>query len=142
MTIQATSKNILPSPTLHSAERDRLAQGSIALWRPFCSLRRVHICKRVITLLLASTYSACLFAADRINHEGRILGPEPVVTAPILFNTPEADAIVSALQIFPRDSAWNEDISRRTLLPNSDAMIAQIIADLRSDRRMLRAFHE
>jgi hypothetical protein len=60
----------------------------------------------------------------------------------MLFNTPEADAIVSGMQIFPRDSAWNEDISRRPLLPNSDAMIAQIIADLRSDRRMLRAFHE
>ena len=46
------------------------------------------------------------------------------------------------MQIFPRESAWNEDISRRPLLANSDAMIAQIITDLRSDRRMLRAFHE
>jgi hypothetical protein len=103
----------------------------------------VHICKRLITLLVAFTCAdPSLHAADRINQEGRILGPEPVVAAPILFNTPEADAIVAAMQIFPRDSAWNEDISRRPLLPNSDAMIAQIIADLRSDRRMLRAFHE
>lgn len=79
---------------------------------------------------------------DRINHDGRILGPMPTVTAPILFNTPEADAVLSAMQIKPVDSAWNEDISNYPLLPNSDEMIAQIIADLRSDRRMLRAFHE
>ena len=100
----------------------------------------MHLCKTALTFALAMLCS--VIAADRINHEGRILGPEPVVTNPILFNTPEADAVVSAMQVMPRDSAWNEDISRRPLLPNSDAMIAQIIADLRSDRRMLRAFHE
>jgi hypothetical protein len=97
-------------------------------------------CKWIATCALTTLSST--FAADRINHEGRILGPQPIVSAPILFNTPEADAIVSAMQIMPPDSAWNEDISRRPLLPNSDAMIAQIIADLRSDRRNLRAFHE
>lgn len=55
---------------------------------------------------------------------------------------PEADAIVSAMQVFPVTSAWNEDISHRPVLSNSDAMITQIIADLRSDRRMLIAFKE
>jgi hypothetical protein len=81
-------------------------------------------------------------SAERINHDGRVLGAVPVVTTPVLFNTPEADAIVSAMQIFPLDNPWNEDISRRPLLPNSDAMIAQIISELRSDRRTLRAFEE
>lgn len=99
----------------------------------------MQLCKTVLGSALGMV---CAFAADRVNHEGRILGPEPVVSAPILFNTSEADAIVSAMQIMPPDSPWNEDISRRPLLPNSDAMIAQIIADLRSDRRTLRAFHE
>lgn len=101
---------------------------------------RMHLCKKVLCSALTMLCSS--FAADRINHEGRLLGPQPVVTEPILFNTPEADAVVSAMQIMPADSAWNEDISNHPLLPNSDAMIAQIIADLRSDRRMLRAFHE
>lgn len=100
----------------------------------------MHFCKIVASCLLLSVCGVA--AADRINHEGRILGPEPVVTTPILFNTPEADAALSAMQIFPRDSAWNEDISRRPLLANSDAMVAQIIADLRSDRRTLRPFYE
>ena len=81
-------------------------------------------------------------AAERINHEGRILGAVPVVTNAILFNTPAGDAIVSALQILPRDNAWNEDISRRPLLANSDAMIARITNDLASSRRTVRIFKE
>jgi K319-like protein len=80
--------------------------------------------------------------AERINHEGRILGPAPVVTAPILFNTPAADAIVAAMQIMPRDNPWNEDISRRPVHANSDAIIAQITNDLSSSRRTLRPFYE
>src|SRR6202048_1760554 len=80
--------------------------------------------------------------AERINQEGRILGPAPVVTTPTLFDTPQADAIVSAMQIFPVTNAWNEDISRRPVLANSAAMIAQIKADLSSSRQTLRAFYE
>ena len=91
-------------------------------------------------LLLALVVSAS--AGPRINHEGRILGPVPVVSQPVLFNTPEADAVVSAMQIMPVTSAWNEDVSRRPLLVNSDAMIAQITADLASNRRTLRPFYE
>jgi hypothetical protein len=85
-----------------------------------------------------------LFAvnAERINQEGRILGPAPAVTTPTLFNTAQADAIVSAMQIFPVTSAWNEDISRRPVLANSAAMIAQIKADLASSRQTLRPFYE
>lgn len=89
---------------------------------------------------VVSISSVCL--AERINQEGRILGPAPVVTNATLFNTPQADALLSAMQIFPVNSAWNEDISRRPLLANSDAMIAQIMADLSSSRRTLRAFQE
>ena len=81
-------------------------------------------------------------AAERINQEGRILGPAPSVTAPILFNTASADAVVSAMQIFPVTSAWNENISGRPLLSNSDAMIAQIKSSLLSSRQTLRLFTE
>jgi hypothetical protein len=81
-------------------------------------------------------------AAERINQEGRILGPTLVVSTPTLFNTPEADAIVSALQIMPVTNPWNEDISQRPRLANSDAMIAQIKSDLSPTRQTLRAFYE
>jgi hypothetical protein len=92
-------------------------------------------------ILLFFLVLASVARAERINHEGRILGPAPVVTAPILFNTPAADAVVSAMQIMPRDNPWNEDISRRPLLPNSDAMIAQIKSDL-GTRQTLYPFYE
>ncbi|MEY2563749.1 MAG: hypothetical protein QOH88_1942 [Verrucomicrobiota bacterium] len=96
---------------------------------------------------VAFVFALCLFAgpatrAERINQEGRILGSAPVVTTPTLFNTPAADGIVSAMQIMPRDSAWNEDISRRPLLANSSAMMAQVTSDLASNRRTLRPFYE
>jgi hypothetical protein len=82
--------------------------------------------------------------AQQINHEGRILGELPVVTVPLLFNTPQADAVVSAMQIMPRDNAWNEDISQRPLLANSAAMIARVKADLAivAGRQNLRLFSE
>ena len=95
-----------------------------------------------LTVILFALFFASTIRAERINHEGRILGPEPVVAAPTLFNTPEADAIVSAMQIMPVDNPWNEDISKRPLLPNSDAMIAQIRSDLSASRQTLRPFYE
>src|SRR3954471_24290484 len=93
-------------------------------------------------VILAASWLACVSAAERINHAGRILGPTPVVTNSILFNTPEADAVVSAMQIFPRDNAWNEDISRRPVLSNSLAMMTRITNDLATNRQTLRAFFE
>ena len=87
-------------------------------------------------------FAATALGGERINQEGRILGPVPVVTQPILFNTAAADAVVAAMQIMPVTSAWNEDVSRLPLLANSDAMIAQITSDLAANRRTLRAFFE
>src|SRR5581483_11700376 len=55
----------------------------------------------------------------------------PEITRPILFNTPEADKILAALQVFPPDNPWNEDISRLPVHPNSKKMIAGIGADKR-----------
>lgn len=97
--------------------------------------------KRGLTILLL-LLPALPLQAQRINHEGRILGPLPTVASPTLFNTTNADAALAAMQIFPGTNPWNEDISQRPTLPNSDAMIAQISADLASTRRSLRAFKE
>lgn len=80
--------------------------------------------------------------AERINHAGRILGPLLPVTQPTLFNTPAADAIVASMQIYPRDNAWNEDISTRPLLGNSPTMITTMMGHLDPARRTLRAFFE
>jgi len=100
-----------------------------------------HLRRTGILLALLARVSG-LPGAERINHEGRILGSLTVISNAVLFNTPEADAIVSAMQIFPRDNAWNEDISQRPLLSNSLAMITQITNDLATNRQTLRPFYE
>jgi len=46
-----------------------------------------------------------------------------------MFNTPEADHIMAALQVFPRDNPWNKDISQLPVLPNSREIIARVGAD-------------
>ena len=76
---------------------------------------------------------------ERINQEGRILGTLPAVTNAILFDTTNADAVVSAMQIFPVTNPWNECISNRPVLANSDAMIAQIMTNLSAIHRKLIA---
>lgn len=53
----------------------------------------------------------------------------PAVTKPVMFNTPEADQILAALQVFPPDNPWNEDISSLPVLKNSREMIAAIGVD-------------
>jgi hypothetical protein len=53
----------------------------------------------------------------------------PDVTKPVQFNTPEADKVLAALQVFPPDNPWNEDVSRLRVHPSSKAMIAGIGAD-------------
>lgn len=50
----------------------------------------------------------------------------PPITVPVLFDTPEADRILAAMQIFPPDNAWNEDISERSVAPDSARIIASI----------------
>jgi len=87
-------------------------------------------------------WSALRLPAERINQEGRILGALPVVTNAILFNTSNADAVVSAMQIFPVTNPWNECISNRPVLANSDAMIGQIFTNVGSSHRYLKLFQE
>jgi len=54
-------------------------------------------------------------------------------TGPVLFNTPEADRILTGLQVFPPDNPWNQDISKLPIRANSDAIIASIGKDKRID---------
>jgi hypothetical protein len=53
----------------------------------------------------------------------------PKILKPILFNTPEADAIVSALEVFPPDNPWNLVVEDWPVHPNSKNIIASIGAN-------------
>jgi len=97
--------------------------------------------KRHLTILVL-LFGLPRLHAERINQEGRILGALPAVTNALLFNTTNADGVLSAMQIFPVTNPWNEDISRRPVLGNSAAMMAQIANDLQASRRTLRIFKE
>ena len=55
--------------------------------------------------------------------------PLPRITKPIQFDTPEADAVMAALQVFPTDNWWNRDISALPVHADSAKMIAAIGAE-------------
>ena len=74
-------------------------------------------------LLLVAGVAAFALAAERARP------PMPKITAPVMFDTPEADAILAALQVFPPDNWWNRDVSGLPLHPDSAKMIASIGPD-------------
>jgi len=55
--------------------------------------------------------------------------PTLAIASPVMFDTPEADRILSGLQVFPPDSAWNEKIGDRPVDPASDAIVGSIGRD-------------
>ncbi len=50
----------------------------------------------------------------------------PEITRPVLFNTPEADAICAALEVFPPNNPWNLVVEDWPLHPNSKNIIDTI----------------
>ena len=61
---------------------------------------------------------------DRIRNSSM-----PSLKKPIQFYTPEADAILSALEIFPPDNAFNQIIEDWPLHPNSKNIVASVGLD-------------
>lgn len=59
----------------------------------------------------------------------RVRPPLPEIKTPVLFDTPEADKILAAMQIFPPDNPWNEDISGLPVHPDSAKMLANMNPD-------------
>jgi hypothetical protein len=53
----------------------------------------------------------------------------PKIDKPIMFNTPEADAICSALEVFPENNPWNLVIENWPVHPNSKGIVGSIGAD-------------
>jgi hypothetical protein len=60
------------------------------------------------------------------DHAGARRPPMPKIRQPVLFNTPEADALLSALQVYPRNNPWNEDVSKAKVHPDSGRIVASI----------------
>ncbi|MFI4942589.1 MAG: hypothetical protein ACHP85_04950 [Burkholderiales bacterium] len=73
---------------------------------------------KLLGLLVLTSAALALAAASR---------PElPKVTTSLMFDTPEADAVLAALQVFPPDNWWNRDVSGLPVHVDSERMIASI----------------
>lgn len=88
----------------------------------------------VVTPLDEPTAEASKTSARKIVTDparlARIQAAEmPKLQQPVMFDTPEADAICSALEVFPPDNAFNEVISDWPLHPNSAAIVESIGSD-------------
>jgi len=89
---------------------------------------------RTTTLLALSGVIA--FAAVWQSHGPQTISRRPLMPVfkqPVMFDTPEADRILAALEVFPPDNPWNEDISARPVHPASAALIASIGAEKHLD---------
>ena len=53
----------------------------------------------------------------------------PKIDKPVMFDTPEADAILEALEVFPPENPWNLGIEDWPLHPKSKEIIDSIGAD-------------
>jgi len=71
-------------------------------------------------LALAAGAASFAFAAERVRPS------MPKITAPVMFGTPEADRILEALQVFPPDNPWNQDVSAMPAHRDSGRIIASI----------------
>ena len=71
-------------------------------------------------LVLAAGAAVLAVAAERQRP------PMPKITAPVMFGTPEADRILEALQVFPPDNPWNQDVSALPVHADSARIIASI----------------
>lgn len=53
----------------------------------------------------------------------------PTIDKPIMFDTPEADAILASLEVFPEDNPWNLVVEDWPLHPNSQKIVASVGAN-------------
>ena len=53
----------------------------------------------------------------------------PAITKPVMFNTPEGDAIASALEVYPADNPWNAVVTDWPVHPNSRNLVASVGTD-------------
>ena len=93
-------------------------------------MRLSRSCGRFRLVLFVFVAAACacppFAAAQRTKKAAQRL---PDIKQPIMHGTPEADAIVAALQIFPADNPWHADVSKWPVHKNSAAIVASIGGD-------------
>jgi hypothetical protein len=77
------------------------------------------------TTLALGVAMTAVFAAAAVRPRPAM----PKITKPVMFDTPEADRVLAALQVFPPDNPWNQDISGLPVHKDSEKMVASIGGD-------------
>jgi hypothetical protein len=92
--------------------------------RPLARGRGAAMPRRILLAIVAGLPLAALARGPRP-------GPAkiPAFDRPVAFDTPAADAILAALEVFPDDNPWNLVVSGWPLHPDSAAIIASIGID-------------
>jgi hypothetical protein len=88
---------------------------------------RLVLCAALPAILAAATLAPGAENAVADKRLDRIRAVKmPPVTAPIPFDTPEADAVLAALEVFPSDNAWNQVIADWPLHADSKRIVESI----------------
>lgn len=93
---------------------------------------RPNFVTRIVVQSIISALCGYLLLVDRSHGTEPATKPGaslPPITQPVMFNTPEADAILATLQIFPPDNPWNSDITHWPVHKNSAAIVASVGLD-------------
>jgi hypothetical protein len=80
----------------------------------------------VLLLATASAFGQSKVASDPARLERIKATKMPAISKPISFDTPEADAILAALEVFPPDNPWNLLVEDWPLHPNSKKIVESI----------------
>jgi hypothetical protein len=94
-----------------------------------------YLCWLIPALLISSLPAATgqqkkpLVSGDPARLERIRKATMPKIDKPVEFDTPEADAILSALEIYPPNNAWNLVVEDWPLHPNSQKIVASAGAD-------------
>jgi hypothetical protein len=92
-------------------------------------LRNFALVSAVFVIALAARAQTAKVGSDPARLERLKKAKMPPVERVIEFNTPEADAICSALEVYPADNAWNLVIEDWPLHPKSRQIVNRIGAN-------------
>src|SRR5262245_20469636 len=83
----------------------------------------------LLTVIAGSAFGQPKVAGDPARLARIKAAKMPAVTKPVMFDTPAADAILSALEVFPPDNPWNLLVEDWPVHSNSKAIVGTIGPD-------------
>lgn len=89
-------------------------------------MRNLIVALTAIAIFTGNLVAQTKVAGDPARLERIKSAKMPDVTKPVSFDTPEADAILAALEVFPPDNPWNLLVEDWPLHPNSKKIVESV----------------